>query len=302
MRTRNTSSQLTLRLTFALALLALVAGLAFNTTSHTVALADGNDLGTSPFDFTDAVYRAHGILPENIVLRVGDASRGGDFVVDNTNTDPNRTNIRTIETTPGTTGSSGLTYANIFGVLNSTSFERDASGNFTVRGQQAFDTAERFRVFIFPKASNGSILDPFLPNKRQDNLFDTRDGYFSNDPLGLWVAVWVVYTPKAFTAEGKKELDPIAATNGRDLDGTAILTSPSQIDNLAAKGLIELRTRPVNDPVFRWVICPIPEDPRNGFIRPDAFIRDVRRADGTSVFPALRNNFNCLQKTGDWCK
>ncbi|HEX5884438.1 MAG TPA: hypothetical protein VFY67_07820 [Pyrinomonadaceae bacterium] len=295
MRTRNKSSQWTIL--FALAVVALLTSLAFNTTGF----ADGNDLGTSPFDFTDAVYRAHGILPENIVLRVGDASRSGDFVVDNTNTDPNRRNIRTIETTPGTTGSSGLTYANIFGVLNSTSFEHDAGGNLSTRGQHAFDTAERFRVFIFPKASNGSILDPFLPNKRQDNLFDTRDGYFSNDPLGLWVAVWVVYTPKAFTAEGKKELDPIAANNGRDLDGTAILTSPSQIDNLAAKGLIELRTRPVADPVFRWVICPIPEDPRNGFIRPDAFIRDVRRADGTSVFPALRNNFNCLQQTGDWC-
>lgn len=294
MKTRNRTSKWILPI----AVFALLGGLAFNTTG----LADGNDLGTSPFDFTDAVYRAHGIMPENIVLRVGDASRTGDFVVDNTNSDPNRTNIRTIGTTPGTTGSSGLTYANIFGVLNATSFERDSGGNMTARGQHAFDTAERFRVFIFPKASNGSILDPFLPNKRQDNLFDTRDGYFGNDPLGLWVAVWVVYTPKAFTAQGKKELDPIAATNGRDLDGTAILTSPSQIDNLAAKGLIELRTRPVNDPVFRWVICPIPEDPRNGFIRPDAFIRDARRADGTSVFPVLRNNFNCLQQTGDWCK
>lgn len=295
MRTKNKTSQWTLRLTFFA--FALLAGLAFNTTG----LANGDDLGTSPFDFTDGVYRAHGIVPENIVLRVGDASRTGDFVIDNTNTDPNRRNIRTIETTPGTTGSSGLTYANIFGVLNSTSFARDATGNLTTAGQQAFDTAERFRVFIFPKASNGSILDPFLPNKRQDNLFDNRDGYFSNDPLGMWVAVWVVYTPKAFTAEGKKELDPIAATNGRDLDGTAILTSPSQVDNLAAKGLVELRTRPVDDPVFRWVICPIPEEPRNGFIRPDAFIRDVRRADGTSVFPALRNNFICLQQTGNWC-
>src|SRR5690349_24000868 len=277
---------------FAVALAAMAA---------VVSASGGDDLGTSPFDFSDATYRAHGVVPENIVLRVGTASRAGDFVVDNSNTDPRRANVRTIETTPGTTGSSGLTYANIFGVLNSRSFERNASGQLTARGQAAFDTAEHFRVFIFPKASDGSILDPFLPNKRQDNLFDTRDGYFSNDPLGMWVAVWVVYTPKAFTAAGRKELDPIAATNGRDLDGTAILTSPSQVDNLAAKGLIQLRTRPVTDPVFRWVICPIPEDPRDGFIRPDAFIRDVRRVDGTSVFPALRNNFNCLQ-TGDWCK
>src|SRR5919206_3363852 len=293
MRTNRKSLKWTLWLaTFALMTLTALAG---------VSADGGNDLGTSPFDFSDATYRAHGIIPENIVLRVGTAGRTGDFVVDNTNTDPNRRNIRTIETTPGTTGTSGLTYANIFGVLNSTSFERNAAGQLTTRGQIAFDTAEHFRVFIFPKASNGSILDPFLPNKRQDNLFDTRDGYFSNDPLGMWVAVWVVYTPKAFTAEGRKELDPIAATNGRDLDGTAILTSPSQIDGLAQKGLIELRTRPVDDGVFRWVICPIPEDPRNGFIRPDAFLRDVKRSDGTPVFPALGNNFRCLQQTGDWC-
>lgn len=297
MKNRRTSKW-TLSLAVAALALMVMAGLNF---SANVSASGGNDLGTSPFEFSDATYRSHGVVPENIVLRVGTSARSGDFVVDNTNTDPNRRNIRAIETTPGTTGSSGLTYANIFGVLNSTSFEHNAAGELTARGQVAFDTAERFRVFIFPKASNGSILDPFLPNKRQDNLFDTRDGYFSNDPLGMWLAVWVVYTPKAFTNDGHKELDPIAATNGRDLDGTAILTSPSQIDNLAAKGFIELRTRPVNDSVFRWVICPIPEDPRHGFIRPDAFIRDVKRSDGTPVFPALGNNFRCLQQSGDWC-
>jgi hypothetical protein len=298
MRTSISRARRTLRLAvFAASLMSAVA-LAFGTTSYA---GGGGDLGTSPFDFTDAVYRSHGIVPENIVLRVGDASRTGDFVIDNTNTDPNRRNVRTIETTPGTTGSSGLTYANIMGVLNSSGFERNAAGQLTSRGAQAFDTAERFRVFIFPKASNGSILDPFLPNKRQDNVFDTRDGYFSNDPLGMWVAVWVVYTPKAFTAEGRKELDPIAATNGRDFDGTPILTSPSQLDGLASKGIVELRTRPVDDPVFRWVICPIPEDPRNGFIRPDAFIRTVTNSSGAPVFPALKNNFVCLQQTGDWC-
>ena len=296
MRTSNSRARRTLRLAVFAAALTSAAALAFSTTSFA-----GGGLGQSPFDFSDATYRSQGIVPENIVLRVGDASRAGDFVVDNTNTDPTRRNVRAVETTPGTTGSSGLTYANIMGVLNSSGFERNAAGALTPRGAAAFDTAERFRVFIFPKASNGSILDPFLPNKRQDNVFDTRDGYFSNDPLGLWVAVWVVYTPKASTAEGRKELDPIAATNGRDLDGTPILTSPSQLDGLASKGLVEFRTRPVDDPVFRWVICPIPEDPRDGYIRPDAFLRDVKRTSGTPVFPALGNNFTCLKQSGDWC-
>ena len=80
--------------TFSLALIALalmvVAGLDF---SASVSASGGNDLGTSPFDFSDTAYRAHGVVPENIVLRVGTASRAGDFVVDNTNTDPNLRNI-----------------------------------------------------------------------------------------------------------------------------------------------------------------------------------------------------------------
>jgi hypothetical protein len=297
MRTSISRARRGMRLAVFALSLASAAALAFGTTSF----ADGGGIGQSPFDFSDATYRAYGVVPENIVLRVGTPSRAGDFVIDNSNTDPTRRNVRTIETTPGTTGSSGLTYANIMGVLNASGFERNAAGGLTSRGAAAFDTAERFRVFIFPKASNGSILDPFLPNKRQDNVFDTRDGYFSNDPLGLWAAVWVVYTPKASTASGRKELDPIAATNGRDLDGTPILTSPSQIDGLASKGLVELRTRPVDDPVFRWVICPIPEDPRDGYIRPDAFIRAVTNSSGAPVFPALKDNFVCLQQTGDWC-
>src|SRR4029079_16260944 len=123
---------------FALAL-TTAAGLNFGTS---VNASGGSRLGTSPFDFSGAAYRAHGIVPENIVLRVGTAARAGDSVIDNSNTDPNRANVRTIETTPGTTGSSGLTYANIFGALNSTSFERNAAGQLTTRGQIAFDTAE----------------------------------------------------------------------------------------------------------------------------------------------------------------
>jgi GTP cyclohydrolase II len=43
-------------------------------------------------------------------------------------------------------------------------------------------------------------------------------------------------------------------------------------------------------------------EPHDGFIRPDAFLRDLKRSDGTAVFPALGNNFRGLQQSGDWCK
>jgi hypothetical protein len=86
MKIRNTSNW-TLWLAVVALALAVVAGLNFST--NVSASGGGTDLGTSPFDFADATYRAHGIVPENIVLRVGTPSRTGDFVVDNTNTDPN---------------------------------------------------------------------------------------------------------------------------------------------------------------------------------------------------------------------
>ena len=66
--------------------------------------------------------------------------------------------------------------------------------------------ANKYRAFIFPRAM-GDPLGPGPPNRRQDNLFDTRDGYFSNNPLGLWILVFVSYTDEAFnTREGQAEL------------------------------------------------------------------------------------------------
>jgi hypothetical protein len=123
------------------------------------------------------------------------------------------------------------------------------------------DIANRFRAFLFPKtqrdAANNPIFvkSPAPPNRRQDNVFDTRNGYFSNNPLGNWILAFVVYTPKAFTAAGRKELDPIAERNGRDLDGTPILQTASDIDNLVAKGFAKIVNRALDGSEgFPWVI------------------------------------------------
>jgi hypothetical protein len=34
---------------------------------------------------------------------------------------------------------------------------------------------------------------------------------------------------------------------------------------------------------------------------PTLSFANVKRSDGTAVFPALGNNFRCLQQSGDWC-
>jgi hypothetical protein len=258
------------------------AGLAFGTNvSRMAATASARRPSTSATPRT-----AHtASCPKTSSCESALPSRAGDFVIDNSNTDPNRSNVRAIETTPGTTGSSGLTYANIFGVLNSTSFERNAAGQLTARGQapSTLPSASASSSFRRRRTARSSIRF-FRTNDRTTS--STRAMVTSQTIRSACGSPSGLSTRRRLSRlEGRKELDPIAATNGRDLDGTPILTSPSQIDGLASKGLIELRTRPVDDGVFRWVICPIPEDPRDGFIRPDAFIRDVKRATARPSFP-----------------
>ena len=68
--------------------------------------------------------------------------------------------------------------------------------------------------FLFPKAA-GEPLGSSLANRRQDNVFDTRNGYFSNNPLGLWLLTFVSYTEKAFTMrQRQKALAELAEENG----------------------------------------------------------------------------------------
>ena len=76
---------------------------------------------------------------------------------------------------------------NIFGMAAPNTFTSNAAG------QQAMKIANFFSAYIFPKAS-GDPLSPALSNRRQDNVFDTRNGYFQANPLGLWTAVFVSYT------------------------------------------------------------------------------------------------------------
>ena len=77
-------------------------------------------------------------------------------------------------------------------------------------------------------------------------MLDMRNGYFGKNPLGLWTHVWVSYTEKAFsTKDGQKALSDLARKNGLDLDGTPIIASVSDIDNLYSKGFVAKTQRPL---------------------------------------------------------
>src|SRR5262249_61530045 len=70
------------------------------------------DSGVPPFDFTDNYYLAHGINPANILGRVDGTP---PVSVADDSPDPDRRDVRVLETTGGFDASGKLLYYNIFG-------------------------------------------------------------------------------------------------------------------------------------------------------------------------------------------
>jgi len=221
-----------------------------------------------PFDFSDEFYLVNGINPETILRRPGNMDRPqSHWVIDESVTDPTRRGVRILETTGGWDKDGNLIYYSIMGDVVPATFTDDAAG---VRARML---AEDFRAFIFPKTprnSDGSPgrvrTDPAPPNRRQDNVFDTKNDYFCQNLLGLWIVTFVIYTQRAYNAlnrgtdpEARRLLESIAARNGTDLDGTPILQRVAEIDGLERQGLVEFRFNPEAGPPGgadgpRWVI------------------------------------------------
>ena len=226
-----------------------------------------------PFDFNDAFYRRNGIEPNNILARVGTPGvRLPDWADDPSVTDSNRRPVRIRQITGGWDKDGNLIYYVVPGFVNENTFSRDASGDLTLEGQQARETAEKFRAFLFPKTTrnpDGSIasvdLSVALPNRRQDNIFETIDRYFCENVLGLWLVTFVVYTQKGYNAwvhtddHNHAMLQAIANANGTDRDGTPLLQRLAEILTLKDLGLVQLRSNAAvssggGPPRPRWVI------------------------------------------------
>jgi hypothetical protein len=252
------------------------------------AAGDGNP---PPFDFTNRFYRANGVNPNRILGRV--SGTDGISVVDDA-PDRDHRDVRVVLTIPAWDHSGHPYFWVPTGSLNGNGFTADAAG------REARALAEASVIWLFPRTGG----DPLGLDKRQEDVVDLRNGYFSNNPLGLWVNVFVNWTPRAFdTAEGRATLADLAERNGLAVDGTPVVKTASEIDDLTDAGLVTQRRRPANGSLGpRYTICPVIEDPRDGAIAPDAFLAAVRQADG-SVLPSSQEfvtHFESLRTTGDW--
>ncbi len=197
-----------------------------------------------------------------------------NWIEDNTNTDPTRGGanggIRVTQTTGGFDKDGNLIYYSIMAPIpDQTFFTQDAAG------ARAHTIANQFRAFIFPKqlkhgamqftacpvgtqlklpdgtpnpaAQNCVVLAPPPGNRRQDNLFETKDTYFCGNLLGLWLIEMVVFTPQSQTPPGQQALAALVAKNGATLDGTPVFKTLDQIQQLINAGYVQLLELP-DDP------------------------------------------------------
>jgi hypothetical protein len=237
------------------------------------------------YDFTDAYYQQNGINPAAIDSR----RQVGPLAVEDTPIFSYQRNVRALLTLPNYDHSGNAWFFTVLGGFNTSAFTSNAAG---VRAKQI---AESSAEYVFPRQGTDPVGSGAL---RQSVMLDMRNGYFSNNKLSLWIHTWVSYTARALTTQdGQRTMNDMARRNGRDLDGTAIIASVSEIGNLFSKGYITKTTRPLND-VLRYSICPVIKDPRDGGIARDQFLAYTRNPDGSALEPEFLENFLSLQSTG----
>lgn len=221
----------------------------------------GSMAGRGPaFQFSDAFYTANGIdaqemrnqetvngVPASAPSRFGAFYRGqGDVFV----ADGDAPDGRFIDDTRITIHNMG------FNAAGEMLFYPDPPAflfGSAFLNQATLDLTNRSFVFLFPRTVpgpntvggceglpvSGDLLDPSPCNRRQDNIFDTGNGYLTKNPLQLWRLMFVTWDgPDIATPACQAKIAELASRNGFDTDGTPNLTSVRQVLDLAGPDVI----------------------------------------------------------------
>lgn len=215
----------------------------------TLPAAAGTDVQS--FQFSDAFYLQNGIDPtktgDHFVFP--DAKPGFDRTRLDTSPDSRYNDVRVIENTGGFKHNGNLLYYIAPAVVNPDTFTNNAAGD------NAKAICNSYRAFLFPKA-NGDPLSPAPPNRRQDNIFQTNNGYWSNNPLGCWRIAFISWDgPNNGSAGCDDFLADQIDRNGTDLDGTGVIRTISEINDGIAAGCLRQRERKEDGTEgFPWVV------------------------------------------------
>jgi hypothetical protein len=235
-----------------------------------------------PFDFSSRYYYENGVESSLIVNRRNGSD--GLSVLDKT-TDERFRDVRLTGVFPAYDRNGGIIYWNLYAELYKHSFRSGAAGD------AALAQAEYYPMFIFPS--------DFVRNRvRQASVIDLKDGYFEKNPLGLSVQVEVRFTSRVNTDDGQKELTMLAERNGLSLDGTPILKTVEEIQDLTRKGLVTQTIKGLDNPsLTSYVVGKVIQRPEAGALAPDAFLITIQQPDGERFHAdaAFVEKFNCLK-------
>lgn len=255
------------------------------------------DTSINPHDFNHEYYAANGVYIKAII----EGRTGTDFLsVFSKTSNPIHRGVRVLVTLPAYNQDGEMLFWYPLGELNGEGFTQD------VAGVEARQIADFHPVYIFPSRS---VVNNFaFTNNRQAAIIDNSQNYLfeKGNPLGLRVIISVRFTEKAFsTKEGIQMMDYMAKKNSLSLDGTPLIKTAADLLELTKHDLISMEKRSLwEDPTKSgiYAISPVIENPVKGVIAPDAFLLTVMQ-DGKPLPGEMSffEEFNCLQKTGDWC-
>jgi hypothetical protein len=192
------------------------------------------DTAMFPHDFNDEYYAANGVVADSIF----DRRTGKDFLsVFSMSSNPAHRNVRVLVTLPAYNEYGEILFWTPLGELNDKGFTDDAAGN------DAREIAAAYPIYVFPKASDPTLAN--FTNVRQAALIDEtqKNINFKENPLGLRMILTVNFTEKAFTKEGISMMQYLEKKNGLSLEGTPLIKSRADIDELFLNELVTIQKR-----------------------------------------------------------
>ncbi len=170
-------------------------------------------------------------------------------------------------------------------------------------GFMAMQTAKLFPIYIFPDEKY--LTYNSIANTRQAPLIDNSlPTYAATNPLGLREIFLVSYTEKVRTKEAFKMLMFMGEKNGYGTDNLPLIRSLEDLNMFVQDGLVALDYFDSGKMPMKghYAVSPIMGDPTRGAIAPDAFLWMSSR-DGNPLKAEMKfvEQFNCLQRAGDWC-
>ena len=237
-----------------------------------------------PFDFTDKTYEENGIFGPTLVDRKNGADN--ESVIDQ-GADSRFRNVRITATLPAYTGEGEPVFWNYYGGATKESFTP------TIDGSIAADIAYHFPMYVFPSTS-------VRKGDRQAAMIRIGPSYYEKNFLGIAAVFIVEYAPVISTKMDQFYLQQLAKRNGVSVDGTPIIRTARELEDLLSRGLITIRAGGSDADRTQFAVAKVLRSPELGAIAPDAFLIYAKEEDGDPLAAEAHflSRFQCYQTTG----